>query len=112
LPANVPLPAAKTAPKPSPVFRGVAVFCALAVWTLGLLAASPQLHAALHHDADHQDHSCAVTLFSHGVENGTEAVLSVGAPLLLVTGSCPVAPVALVTNAPHRLPPACGPPRS
>ncbi len=54
---------------PAPAHRWVAVYCALMVWVLGLLATSPQLHAALHSDADHQDHTCAVTLFSHGVEN-------------------------------------------
>ena len=56
---------------PPPAIRWAAIFCALTIWVLGVLAISPQLHAALHSDADHQDHTCAVTLFNHGVDDGT-----------------------------------------
>lgn len=31
-----------------------------------LMAASPSLHRRFHPDANHADHSCAVTLFTHG----------------------------------------------
>ncbi len=31
-----------------------------------MMAASPSLHEYFHHDADRADHSCAVTLFTHG----------------------------------------------
>ena len=62
----------------SPALRWVALFCASAVWALGLLAVSPQLHEKLHADAGHQDHACAVTLFSHGVDDaGASADLTV-----------------------------------
>lgn len=30
------------------------------------MAASPRLHEVAHHDADHGDHNCAVTLFAGG----------------------------------------------
>lgn len=65
--------------------RLVACLCAFAVWWLGVLAHSPELHAHAHasehpcspehghadhdHDANGEEHSCAVTLFQHGVEN-------------------------------------------
>ncbi len=55
-------------------FRWVAGACALLVWVLGLLATSPDLHAALHADADHADHECAITLFSHGAENSAPEI--------------------------------------
>jgi hypothetical protein len=90
----------------------MAVFCALAVWMLGLLAVSPQLHAALHGDADQADHTCAVTLFSHGVETATVDAGPASAPGLFLIGKCALAP-ALPVAAPHyRLPPGCGPPLS
>jgi hypothetical protein len=95
---------------PAPAFRWTAVLCALAIWLLGLLTVSPQLHAALHSDANHQDHSCAVTLFSHGVEEGTGVMAGVSAPELFATGSCLVQPVSPVAGVQHRLPPGCGPP--
>ena len=53
---------------PVPAFRWTAILAALSIWILGLLAAAPHWHASLHSDASQQDHSCAVTLFSHGVE--------------------------------------------
>lgn len=34
---------------------------------LSVLAASPSLHRALHTDADHDTHECAVVLFAGGV---------------------------------------------
>ena len=64
-------PSATKDHRPAPAFRWAAVLCALTVWVMGLLAASPQLHAALHSEANHQDHTCAITLFSHGVEEVT-----------------------------------------
>lgn len=49
--------------------RGIAALCALAVWLLGVLAISPQLHGHVHEDAATPHHECAVTLFQHGAEN-------------------------------------------
>ena len=76
----------------------------------GLLAASPQLHAALHSDADHQDHTCAVTLFSHGVETAAIGTGLSAAPALFPIGECALAPALPVAAPQHRLPPGCGPP--
>jgi hypothetical protein len=35
------------------------------------LVASPQLHQLLHHDADHSDHECAVTVMISGGTDGS-----------------------------------------
>ena len=61
---------------------------------LGLLAVSPELHAALHKDADHADHSCAITLFSQGVEGTNTSINVIVAPLVLVAD----APVLVETR--------------
>jgi hypothetical protein len=95
---------------PVPAFRWTAVICALAVWMMGLLAVSPQLHTALHSEASHLDHTCAVTLFSHGVENAVGSACVAGAPVLFSVGQCLVQPALPVAEAHHRLPPGCGPP--
>ncbi len=95
---------------PVPAFRWTALFCALAVWGLGLLAASPQLHASLHHDAGQADHECVVTLFSHGVNPDTGVLTNLGAPQLSVAAHYPLAPARPASDAHLRLPPACGPP--
>lgn len=95
---------------PVPAFRWAAAICALAIWGLGLLAVSPQLHAALHHEADHVDHECAVTLFSHGVDPAPGILTNLGAPQETIATLCPVAPALPATDSHFRLPPACGPP--
>jgi len=94
----------------SPVKRWTAVLCALAVWMLGLLAVSPQLHTSLHSDADHVDHVCAVTLFSHGVESAVGITCVANAPVLFPAGQCLVQPALPVAGSHYRLPPGCGPP--
>ena len=92
--------------------RAVALFLVLSVWMLGLLAASPQLHAALHTDADQADHTCAVTLFSHGCEDGLGVICLDCAPVLFVAYESTVQPILSATDVPHRLPPGRGPPLS
>lgn len=104
------LPAAQSRSLPAPARRWTAAICALLIWGLGLLAVSPQLHAAIHPDADHANHECAVTLFSHGVDAGMGLPTMVEAPLLSVSDLCPVAPALPATDTQFRLPPACGPP--
>jgi hypothetical protein len=98
--------------KPKPALRWVAVFCALTVWMLGLLAVSPELHAALHADANHTDHACAVTLFNQGVEGTNPSIDFAIAPLVLLADS----PVSVETRPaaaprywlqPGRAPPGC-----
>ena len=46
------------------ILAGVSVALLL---LLSVLAASPSLHRALHADADHDSHECAVVLFASGV---------------------------------------------
>lgn len=96
--------------EPTAAFRWLAVFCALSVWMLGLLAVSPQLHASLHSDAWHQDHSCAVTLFSHGADGAITDASVASAPVLFPAGECAVQPALPVASAAYRLPPGRGPP--
>lgn len=62
---------------PAPKSKPVSLLCALKVsvaaasialvLALAALAVSPEAHARLHNEADHQNHACAVTLFAHGV---------------------------------------------
>lgn len=88
----------------------MAVFCALTVWMLGLLAVSPELHAALHADADHADHICAITLFSHGVEGANPSIDVVVSGLVFV-GDAPAPVETRPAAAPHYwLPPGRAPP--
>ena len=101
--------AAQSHPLPMPAARWLAAFCALAIWLLGLLNVSPQLHAPLHHDCDEANHTCAITLFSHGVETTAVEVDLIFTPQLIFTGLAR-SPLALLRVNPDRLPPACGPP--
>jgi hypothetical protein len=50
------------------------------------LAASPQLHRLFHHDADHCDHECAVTVMISGGSDGSSTPPVFDAGTLLVQG--------------------------
>lgn len=90
--------------------RWLALSLAVVVWALGVFAASPELHAALHPDSGVDAHECAITLFAHGAE-----ALG-GAPVLQpLADARELGRVALPWShdwsAPdYRLRPACGPP--
>ena len=81
------------------------------VLLLDAMAACPELHELIHHDADAPSHECAVTLFAHG---------QVDSPVVDVTAIIPGAsddfiPLILVStfNAlVESLPPSRGPPAS
>jgi hypothetical protein len=93
-----------------PASRWVAAFCALAVWLLGVFAASSELHGALHADADHAGHTCAITLFSEGIENPTDCAIVAVAPALFPAGDACAPQAAPLTKTEDRLPPGRGPP--
>ena len=95
---------------PAPALRWAAVFCALTVWVLGLLAISPQLHATLHGDSDQQGHTCAITLFNHSVDDGTAQTLVVIGPLVRLEDAVvqPMDPTVLAPR--YRLLPGHAPP--
>jgi hypothetical protein len=48
------------------VQRLVATALTIGVFWVLTLSVSPQLHEWIHPDADHEDHECAVTLFTGG----------------------------------------------
>jgi hypothetical protein len=97
-------------PRPRPIVRWTAAGCALLVWALGLLAASPLLHTELHVDAHHAEHACAVTIFHQGVED-TGAAQPQPAVIWRLVERVAVAPSALRwTETGGLLPPSCGPP--
>lgn len=95
---------------PVRMLRWVATGCAGLIWLLGLLAISPQLHAALHDDAGAADHSCAITLFSHGTEPALPDLIAVTAPPHQV--ECILVPAGplLVESPEDWLQPGRGPP--
>jgi len=106
------VPKFQTSDKPGIASRLAILFCALGIWVMGVLAASPQLHAALHADVDQADHTCAVTLFGHGCDDGLGAVFLASAPVLFVACDHTIQPLLAAAEVPHRLPPGCGPPLS
>jgi hypothetical protein len=102
----MPLPRSKT----SSARFGMALACALAVWLLGLFASSAQLHEALHEDAAHGGHSCAITLFNDGVEDPVCSNGFTVAPAVLPLGKIVAVTIAAPADTGVRLPPGCGPP--
>lgn len=80
------------------------------VWVLGMLAASPELHAWVHHDAEQSGHTCAVTLFSHGLDNPTlGAALRLAPCLIIVAEVAPTEPQRVESAKDWQLP-GRGPP--
>lgn len=94
-----------------PIFRRVLAGAAVAVvFALTVFAASPALHAWLHHDATPQADDCAVVLFASGVTLAVGAAV-VLAPRVAWREFVPVAVAGLHLVAPRHLrPPECGPP--
>ena len=72
----------------------LAVLLALMLLLVNAMAASPALHRAIHHDADADDHECAVTLFIKG-QVSTAVIVTVVMGLLGIFGV-----VALLTDTP------------
>ena len=52
--------------RPSALRTTIAAAVALCVLVAGWMAASPELHEHLHHDAGHADHSCLATMIASG----------------------------------------------
>jgi len=106
--------------------RWLALGCVLLVGMLSLAAVSPEIHAALHGHSPAQDghsdptehagtqtetgHSCAVTLFSQGIESGCAPVLVLGAPEPLFTDVIVLADQVAKAARATQLPPGRGPP--
>lgn len=88
----------------------MAVLCALTIWLLGVFSASAHLHESLHAEADHQDHACAITLFSQGLDSPLACVALVLAPAEFPAGVVLAPSAAPVSEMPGRLPPGRGPP--
>jgi hypothetical protein len=80
------------------------------VLLLAVLGASPDLHALIHPDADHGNHSCAVTLFHQGLDAPAPVVFVAVAPARLAFEL--VIPEAAARPDAHldRLQPGRGPP--
>jgi hypothetical protein len=56
--------------------EGIALLLLVHLLTVAAMAASPSFHEWLHHDSDHEDHECAVTLFlSAGIQSTVQPVL-------------------------------------
>ena len=68
--------------RPSALRTALAAALALCVLVAGWMAASPELHEHLHHDAGHADHTCLATMIaSGGCESVVVAALFVAAGL-------------------------------
>lgn len=52
--------------RPGTFRSAIAAVVALCVMVAGWMSVSPDLHEHLHHDSDHGDHSCLVTMMSAG----------------------------------------------
>lgn len=105
------MPRRPAVPSPLPrSSRWLAVWLAVTVWALGVLAVSPELHAELHADGDGHAHECAVTLFAHGADTLDAAPALQHRSEAHELGRV-AAPDPHVWAALHyRLRPACGPP--
>lgn len=81
------------------------------VFALTLLAVSPAAHERIHGAAAHQvDHTCAITLFAHGVTSAPPP-LCLTPPLELQSEKIFVHPTDLqLIASKYLLRPVCGPP--
>ncbi|HLP09206.1 MAG TPA: hypothetical protein VK178_13660 [Opitutaceae bacterium] len=92
--------------------RLCALVLAWQVFFVGLLAASPSLHALAHHDADADAHPCAVAMFHQGVAPMAAALPDPAPNAPEFSKRLPDAVTVARSTPALRLPPICGPPRS
>ena len=88
----------------------IATGCAMLVLLLAILAADPAAHRWLHADSDHEDHSCAVVLFAHGLTSALAAVVLVLVAWRLLSVLGRAGEVLQLAAPSYFLQPACGPP--
>ncbi|MEO6873933.1 MAG: hypothetical protein ABI222_03840 [Opitutaceae bacterium] len=83
------------------------------VLLLSVLASSPDLHRAFHHDGDsgHED-GCAVVLFAHGVSTTINTAILAATPTEWLTLSRPASIEIFLTSSRYLHPPERGPPVS
>lgn len=76
---------------------------------LQLLATAPELHRLVHHDADKDDHHCAVTLLVQGkIDLADTGIPPVVPPVFVFTN--PLMPVSILIVVDYQLLPGRGPP--
>jgi hypothetical protein len=92
--------------------RLLTAFWAVAFLLVSILAASANLHQAIHHEDDHgSEHVCALTLIRDGLVEPLTLPELVSLPGIELTMPAPWCPKASEPTAPpFRLPCAVGPP--
>jgi hypothetical protein len=94
------------------------------VFMLGLMSASPALHAWVHHTAAtatthrapdrsspvHSEKECVVVWFAHGVSLALDTAVVASTPMAWAKAIIPFAGELLLSAPPYRLQPGRGPP--
>jgi len=88
----------------------IAAGCATLVLLLAILAANPDAHHWLHADSDHEDHSCAVVLFAHGLTSALAGITLTLVAWRLLSLLGRAGEVLRLAAPSYFLQPACGPP--
>ena len=89
---------------------GIALSLAFLVLLLNAMAACPALHELIHHDADSDEHHCAVTLFAHGQVDSATVDMCVDTPSASIE-SAPQITFSIFAPAIENLPAGRAPPR-
>lgn len=94
----------------TPAVKGAFSLLCLALFLfLQLLATVPELHRLVHHDADKEDHHCAVTLLAQGNVDLADTGIPPLVPSVSVFKNPPV-PVSILIVVDYQLLPGRGPP--
>lgn len=109
------MPAATSHPRPFRLptgWRLVGLGCALLVGMLSLAGASELLHDHVHEHERSAEHSCAITLFAHGVEPAATAATPVLCPDETVVATLRLAAAVAPPAADRPLRPGRDPPHA
>src|SRR5271155_3289221 len=85
------------------------ILCISMVLLLNLIAAWPELHELIHHDANESGHECAVTMLAHGQVDSTSVDMALVVQMAPVDFS-PLSSVSIYNPVQALLPPSRGPP--
>jgi hypothetical protein len=88
-------------------FAGAMIFMVL---FCSLLSSSPNLHEAIHPDANNEHHHCAITIFAHGHADLTVGNPILGSPVFREFQISAVFPRAILPSTDYLLLPGRAPP--
>jgi hypothetical protein len=91
------------------LFKALSLLCLAQILVVTTLAAAPGLHRHVHHDADHANHHCVVTILAAGQVDAASDTPSISRPYFVAIAPM-LTPTAVFISVDYQLLPGRAPP--